>query len=204
MAPPPEVPAWTARWTALGARIAAAAERDHHEERWGPDVERFADMLEHLLGGWFEGSERYGRERLADAIYGPLRPELPHYAAERETARAWLTADAQDLMRREIRRAGCREVLFRLAPMSCGRWATPLVVFRGSRTQVPIAGRDLLTGGPWMLIHSHPTQDTEPSEQDLDACSRLVSLIPSLGFGIVDPECEQLYLLREPQRPEAT
>jgi ATP-dependent DNA helicase DinG len=105
---------------------------------------------------------------------------------------------AAESIRREIRRARGNEVCF-LARLSEDREIVePRVVARGNPSAVLAAVRNPEPGG--ILLHNHPSGVLDPSEADLAIASQLWEI--GLGFGIIDNDVEDLYVVVEPPSDE--
>jgi len=130
-----------------------------------------------------------GLEALPEAL--PQRPDtdLPP-----------LTLDprAAEKIRREVARAGGREVCF-LATVTSDRVVVdPRAVARGNRDAVLAAARDAETGG--LMIHNHPSGVLEPSDADLAVAARIWE--QGLGSALTDNQGSALYVVVEPPAPE--
>ncbi len=109
--------------------------------------------------------------------------ELDHAASER--------------IRREIERAGGREVCF-LALVGPDRVVRePRTVARGNHEAVVAAARDAPEGA--VMIHNHPSGVLEPSHADLAVASRVWE--EGLGTALVDNAATRLYVVVEPPTP---
>ena len=129
-----------------------------------------------------------------DAAPGPFLPEAPGAASELR-----LSAAAAVLIRREIQRAGGREVCF-LAGVSPGReLVEPRAVARGNEAAVLAAARAAEEGS--IMVHNHPSGVLEPSDADLDVAARLYE--DGLGSAITDNEAARLYVVVEPPPPRS-
>lgn len=112
----------------------------------------------------------------------------------RVTGEVRLGAAAAELIRREVRRARGNEVCFLAGIDDGGEVVEPRVVARGHAAAVLAAVRDPRPGG--MVIHNHPSGGLDPSGADLEVAARLWE--QGLGFGIVDNEATELYVVVEP------
>ena len=100
-------------------------------------------------------------------------------------------------IRREIERAGGREVCF-LALVEPDRVvADPRPVARGNHEAVVAAARDAPEGQ--IMIHNHPSGVLEPSESDLAVAARVWE--EGLGTALVDNDASRLYVVVEPPEP---
>lgn len=100
-------------------------------------------------------------------------------------------------MRREIKRAGGREVCF-LARVDESRVVRdPRAVARGNFEAVLAAARDTPQGG--VMLHNHPSGALEPSDADLRVAAELYDR--GIGSAIVDNPVEDLYVVVEPPEP---
>jgi ATP-dependent DNA helicase DinG len=99
-------------------------------------------------------------------------------------------------MRAAIRLAGGREVCFVATVNAEGVVQTARVVARGSVDAV-LALPGVAQAGE-MLLHNHPSGELEPSDADLDVAARLHD--GGIGFGIVDNEARELYVVVEVPR----
>ncbi len=99
-------------------------------------------------------------------------------------------------MRVAIRLAGGREVCFVCAVEADGRLVSARAVARGTAGQVlalpGVAQRSE------MLVHNHPSGWLEPSDADLNIAARLHD--DGIGFGIVDNDVTDLYVVTEVPR----
>lgn len=108
-----------------------------------------------------------------------------------------LSAAAAEVIRREVERAGGREVCF-LASVTAERFVVePRAVARGNREAVLAVARDAPEGS--LLIHNHPSGVLEPSEADLAVAARCWE--EGLGTAIVDNDAGGLYVVVEPPEP---
>ncbi len=108
-----------------------------------------------------------------------------------------LSPEAAAALRREIRRAGGREVTF-LAQVGPDRTVlNPRAVARGNRSAVLAVSRDAPQGS--VMIHNHPSGALEPSEADLAVAANLFE--EGLGSAIVDNDATELYVVVEPPEP---
>ena len=96
-------------------------------------------------------------------------------------------------IRAAIRLAGGREVCFACALDEERNLVTARVVSRGAAAAV-LALPGFAERGE-MLVHNHPSGVLEPSEADMGVAARLYD--DGIGFGIVDNEAEQLYVVVE-------
>ena len=110
-----------------------------------------------------------------------------------------LAADAAEQIRREIKRAGGREVCF-LARVTPERMLTdPRPVARGNHEAVVAAARDAPEGT--VMVHNDPSSLLEPSPADLSVAARVWH--QGLGTALVDNAATRLYVLVEPPEPRA-
>ena len=96
-------------------------------------------------------------------------------------------------IRAAIRLAGGREVCFVCTLDDAGTLITARVVARGDPVSV-LALPGFANHGE-MLVHNHPSGVLEPSDADMGVAARLYD--DGVGFGIVDNEAEQLYVVVE-------
>ena len=108
-----------------------------------------------------------------------------------------LGAAASAAMRAAIRLAGGREVCFVASVDADGVVLTARVVARGD-VQSVLALPGIAARGE-MLLHNHPSSVLEPSEADLEVAARLHD--GGIGFGIIDNEATELYVVVEVPRP---
>jgi ATP-dependent DNA helicase DinG len=109
-----------------------------------------------------------------------------------------LSDDAAARIRREIERAGGREVCF-LAVVGADRIVIdPRPVARGNHEAVVAAAHDAPTGG--LMIHNHPSGLLEPSHADLSVAARVWE--EGLGTALVDNLASRLYVVVEPPAPK--
>jgi ATP-dependent DNA helicase DinG len=117
-----------------------------------------------------------------------------------------LTTPVADRIRREILRAGGREVCF-LASVTAERTVVDAravargnheAVLAAARASGPIAFRNGCPGG--LMIHNHPSGSLEPSEADLAVAARLWE--EGWGSAITDNLASRLYVVVEPPAPE--
>ncbi len=108
-----------------------------------------------------------------------------------------VSPDAAEAIRREIGKAGGREVCF-LAAVTEGREIVrPRAVARGNHQAVLVAARDASVGD--VMVHNHPSGVLEPSDADLSVAGRLYEM--GLGTAIVDNGVTGLYVVVEPPAP---
>jgi ATP-dependent DNA helicase DinG len=107
---------------------------------------------------------------------------------------AHLGAAAAELIRREIRRARGNEVCFVARVDEQGEIHDPRPIARGHPSAVLAAIRNPEPGG--ILLHNHPSGVLDPSEADLAVAGQYWE--QGLGFGIVDNDAEELYVVVEP------
>ena len=147
-------------------------------------------------------SGRPGAEGLADAaLPGGLPPGVLERAApprrESPLRPLSLSEEAARRIRREIDRAGGREVCF-LASVDEERVVHDArAVARGNFDAVLVAARDAPSGG--VMIHNHPSGALEPSDADMSVAAHLYE--QGLGTVIVDNDASRLYVVVEPPRP---
>jgi ATP-dependent DNA helicase DinG len=138
-------------------------------------------VLAGLDGLEVEGEEGGGPERRRGRPDRPLR----------------LSDEARVALRREIERAGGREVCF-LARVDGDRVVQePRAVARGNFQAVLVAARDAEEGG--VMIHNHPSGVLEPSEPDMRVAAELYER--GLGTVIVDNRADGVYVVVEPPEP---
>jgi ATP-dependent DNA helicase DinG len=110
-----------------------------------------------------------------------------------------LALEAREAMRREIAAAAGREVSFVGGMDADGRIVTVRAVARGTIDAVlalpGVAGRGEI------LLHNHPSGVLEPSGADLSVAATLHD--GGVGFGIVDNEVTDLYVVVEVPRARA-
>jgi len=99
-------------------------------------------------------------------------------------------------MRVAIRLAGGREVCFVCAVNPEGQLVSARAVARGTAGQV-LALPGVAQRGE-MLVHNHPSGWLEPSDADLNIAARLHD--DGIGFGIIDNEVTDLYVVTEVPR----
>src|SRR5438045_1443070 len=99
-------------------------------------------------------------------------------------------------MRAAIRLAGGHEVCFVCTVDANGQVASARVVARGDPSCV-LALPGFATRGE-MLVHNHPSGLLVPSEPDLAVAARLHD--DGIGFGIIDNEAAELYVVVEVPR----
>ncbi|HEX5830902.1 MAG TPA: helicase C-terminal domain-containing protein [Gemmatimonadaceae bacterium] len=107
-----------------------------------------------------------------------------------------LAPAAAAALRAAIRMAGGREVCFVGTVDEVGVVQTARVVARGDARSV-LALPGFAKPGE-MLLHNHPSGLLEPSDADLDVAARLHD--GGVGFGIVDNEAVELYVVVEVPR----
>ena len=103
---------------------------------------------------------------------------------------------AAKAIRAAITLAGGREVCFACRIDDDGVIATARVVARGDAVSV-LALPGFAERGE-MLVHNHPSGDLEPSGPDLEIAARVYG--DGIGFGIIDNDAEQLYVVVEVPR----
>jgi ATP-dependent DNA helicase DinG len=99
-------------------------------------------------------------------------------------------------MRAAIRLAGGREVCFVCTVDEEGALATARVVARGDARCV-LALPGFAQPGE-MLVHNHPSGVLEPSQPDLEVAARIHA--DGIGFGIIDNDARELYVVVEVPR----
>src|SRR2546422_2399598 len=110
-----------------------------------------------------------------------------------------LAPAVQLLLRAEIGAAQGREVSFVGRPDGNGRIVDARVVARGTVDAV-LALPGIAPRGE-LLLHNHPSGVLDPSGADLSVAARLHD--GGVGFGIVDNEVTELYIVVEVPRPRA-
>ena len=108
-----------------------------------------------------------------------------------------VSPDAAHVMRREIAKAGGREVCFLAGVSESGELVQPRAVARGNHQAVLVAARDANAGE--VMVHNHPSGVLDPSEADLSVAARLYEM--GLGTAIVDNGVQGLYVVVEPPKP---
>lgn len=111
-----------------------------------------------------------------------------------------LAAAAAELIRREIRRARGNEVCFLAGIDAENEVVDPRVVARGHASAVLAAVDAPPAGG--LVLHNHPSGHLDPSAADLEVAARLWE--QGLGFGIVDNDVTELYVVVEPPEDRET
>ena len=109
-----------------------------------------------------------------------------------------LASTAAAAMRAAIRLAGGREVCFVCTLDEHGVVQTARTVARGDARSV-LALPGFATRGE-MLVHNHPSGILQPSPQDLEVAARIHD--DGIGFGIIDNEASELYVVVEVPAPE--
>ena len=120
---------------------------------------------------------------------GPGLPEPPG-----STSDLRLSSGAAEAIRREIHKAGGREVCFLAQVSEARELIQPRAVARGNRAAVLVAARGAEEGG--VMIHNHPSGMLEPSDADLGVAAELYE--EGLGSAITDNCAESLYVVVEP------
>ena len=113
---------------------------------------------------------------------------------------ARLAPSAAAGMRAAIRLAGGREVCFVATVDEEGVVRTAHVVARGDVASV-LALPAVAERGE-MLLHNHPSGQLEPSDADLSVAARLHD--GGIGFGIIDNDATELYVVVEVPRARVT
>ena len=108
-----------------------------------------------------------------------------------------LSPGAADTIRREIHKAGGREVCFLARVSEARELIEPRAVARGNRAAVLVAARGAEEGG--VMIHNHPSGVLEPSDADLGVAAQLYE--EGLGSAITDNSADRLYVMVEPPAP---
>ncbi len=108
----------------------------------------------------------------------------------------FLAPAAAQRMRSEIGRARGNEVCFVCRVGDDGAVDEPRTLSRGHPGAVLalIRERDIEPGG--LLVHNHPSGVLQPSEADMGVATRLWE--QGLGFGIIDNDASELYVVVEP------
>src|SRR5688572_33193035 len=96
-------------------------------------------------------------------------------------------------MRAAVRMAGGREVCFACGVDAHGMVVTARVVARGDPVSV-LALPGFAQRGE-MLVHNHPSGLLEPSDADMSIAAGMYD--DGIGFGIVDNDAENLYVVVE-------
>jgi ATP-dependent DNA helicase DinG len=99
-------------------------------------------------------------------------------------------------MRTAIRLAGGREVCFVCSVDAQGKLTSARVVARGTAEQVLALPGTAARGD--MLVHNHPSGWLEPSDADMNIAARMHD--DGIGFGIVDNDVTDLYVVTEVPR----
>ena len=99
-------------------------------------------------------------------------------------------------MRTAIRLAGGREVCFVCGVDAHGKLTSARVVSRGTSEQVLALPGAAARGD--MLVHNHPSGWLEPSDADMNIAVRMHD--DGIGFGIVDNDVTDLYVVTEVPR----
>ena len=124
-------------------------------------------------------------------------PVVPRRGESGDLQPLRLETGAAEQIRREIRRAGGREVCF-LARVTPERMLTdPRLVARGNHNAVVAAARDAPEGT--LMVHNHPSGLLEPSPADLSVAARVWE--EGLGTALVDNAATRLYVVVEPPEP---
>ena len=108
-----------------------------------------------------------------------------------------LSPDAAEAIRREIQKAGGREVCFLAQVSEARELIDPRAVARGNKAAVLVAARGAEEGG--VMIHNHPSGVLEPSDADLGVAAQLYE--EGLGSAITDNSADSLYVVVEPPSP---
>src|SRR5688572_28959255 len=111
-----------------------------------------------------------------------------------------LAAPVREQLRTEIAAAHGREVSFVVRPDPNGLVVEARVVARG--TVDAVLALPGIAGRGEMLVHNHPSGLLEPSGADLAVAARLHD--GGVGFGIVDNDVSDCYVVVECPRPRAT
>ena len=109
---------------------------------------------------------------------------------------ARLSRPAAGAIRAAIRLAGGREVCFACGVDEEGTVVSARVVARGD-VQSVLALPGFAERGE-MLVHNHPSGLLEPSNADLEVAARVFA--NGVGFGIVDNDASELYVVVEVPR----
>lgn len=182
----------------FGAKVRAAEARDVADGALPGASHALIRILSLYLEKWFSGEGAVSTGQLAFDMCRWTRNLQPGEYAEQTNARAWLTEEARHLMAAEMLAAGGREVTFALVPEADGRYGRPLLCFRGHSTGALVRRSDC-THPRALFLHSHPHGILEPSDVDMRAVELL--LTEEVGCGIIAPDAERLYLIREPGPP---
>ncbi|HEX5003920.1 MAG TPA: helicase C-terminal domain-containing protein [Gemmatimonadales bacterium] len=113
---------------------------------------------------------------------------------------ARISTEARTVLAGEILSAGGREVSFVADVDAEGCITGARAVARGT-VQMVLALPGAAQRGQ-MLLHNHPSGDLEPSEPDLAVAARLHD--EGIGFGIIDNEAGQVYVVVEVPRARET
>ena len=123
----------------------------------------------------------------------PSSPDIPRPSSLAPRPSSRLAAPAAAAVRGAIRLAGGREVCFVAQLDEEGIVRTARVVARGDVRSVLALPGAAQRGE--MLLHNHPSGDLAPSDADLEIAVRLHD--DGIGFGIVDNEATELYVVVE-------
>lgn len=126
-----------------------------------------------------------------------VEPSAPPFGAPSPTEPLRLSSEAADVVRREVERAGGREVCFLCAVDDHRRVVDARAVARGNREAVLAVARDAVHGG--LMLHNHPSGLIEPSDADLSVAARVWE--EGLGTAITDNAARELYVVVEPPTP---
>lgn len=185
-------------WLELGRRIEAAASRDRAADGVTIDRQEFAACMSRFLDGWLRGEQRLNYIAFRDWLAKATTDLWCNQLAEHETAERWLSGEARRLMADEALRVGQREVAFILSPAGNGKFGQPIVSTRGRHDESWFCRKDMTTPHS-LLVHSHPTGILEPSPTDLVSMHMLLVEQPEIGYGIISPGADRLYMVRDPR-----
>lgn len=109
-----------------------------------------------------------------------------------------LSKEASQRLKAEIAKARGNEVCFVASVGEGGLIEDPRVVARGHKAAVLAAVRDAKPGQ--LVLHNHPSGVLDPSNADMEVAARLFD--NGLGFGIIDNDARELYVVIEPATPK--
>src|SRR5688572_6947349 len=137
-----------------------------------------------------------GAARESSTYFSSVPPPPPSSSVVLAPQQTRLASQAAGAMRAAIRLAGGREVCFVCTIGEDGQLRTARVVARGDVTSV-LALPGFAQRGE-MLVHNHPSGVLEPSEADYQVAARIHE--EGIGFGIVDNDARDLYVVVEVPR----
>jgi hypothetical protein len=187
-----------ANWNDLGRKYLEAYKRDSALGLPVLSLPQLSGALERHLSAWLDGHAnqfRASTEQAASAMGG--RISRTEWSERHEAERLVRMDDRLKIASENYRWDGQRETLWVLTPCGGGKFGAAKLAFRGSPTRTSYVSHDFPPTGPFLVAHVHPNADLTPSDNDLNCAAHIAMRWPEAAFGIMDPACSKLYLVRE-------